>query len=79
MLYGDFGIAAYIHLYYQVNIYFGIFSVFSVLFCVVYRIYEQRHLEKMEEVISNLDNNIQYSSGEEEPCSICLMEYEKGE
>ena len=44
LIHGDIGVLAYIHLYYQMNIYFGIFSVFSVILCIVYRVYEQNHI-----------------------------------
>ena len=69
----------YIYFYYQLNIYFGVFTIFSVFTYLLFLIHEKRRNEKMNDVIKRLDEMNEMARGNEDPCSICLGEFEKEE
>ena len=72
-------VLSYYHLYYQFNIYIGIFFFFSIVMYVIYYINERSHHERVDEIIENLERNIIKAEGKEEPCPICLSIFIKNE
>lgn len=75
----SFFLLSYFHLYYQFNIYLGVFCLFSFAMFVVYVINQRRHRQQMQEVMDELDSS-QYSAGWGDPhCSICLVEFKRSE
>lgn len=74
-----FSSLSYFHLYYQFNIYNGIFNVFCVVMYVIYRINQRNHRHEMEELLEAIEEYNYYAQGDEDPCSICLASFEKEE
>ena len=68
----DIGVMTYIYFYYQLNIYFGVFTIFSIFTYLLFLIHEKRRNEKMNDVIKKLDEMNEKARGNEDPCSICL-------
>lgn len=52
----SFVVLSYFHLYYQINIYLGVFCLFSVAMGIIYYINHRRHSEEVEEVLDELQS-----------------------
>lgn len=50
----SFIVLSYFHLYYQLNIYLGVFCLFSIVMGIVYLINQRRHQQEMEDVLDDL-------------------------
>jgi 4-hydroxybenzoate polyprenyltransferase len=72
-------IQIYIHLYYQINIYFVVFAVLSLLIMIICKIHEVSERGRMNDLVEMLEKYRGFATGEEEPCSICLSGYDVGE
>lgn len=71
----SFIVLSYFHLYYQINIYLGVFCLFSIAMGIVYFFNQRRHAREMEEVLEDLKSE-KYQENEREPsCSICLSDF----
>lgn len=50
----SFILLSYFHLYYQINIYLGVFCLFAIAMGIVYFFNQRRHAREMEEVLDDL-------------------------
>lgn len=72
-------VLSYYHLYYQFNIYVGIFTVFALIMWGIYIINDRHHQERVDEVLEGLSSRKGRAEGTEDACPICLGAIEKNE